>query len=158
VRKPIQLSALVSVVILGVVGLPTFAAPPLPDKPRWEYAELQVRTPRSLSRPFGGEGEEPEPASPTIRWTTGQAEVEVKDWIELADKLKATGPKKGLSATGQKIHMFNFLGGEGWELVGQQGGSPLLSTTAPARGGRGAGTRPVPMTTETWTFKRRVLP
>jgi hypothetical protein len=148
----------VPVVILGLTAVPTFAAPPLPDKPRWEYAELQIRTPRPVPPAFRGEGEEAEPASPTIRWTTGQAEVEVKDWIELADKLKATAPKKGLSATAQKIYMLNQLGSEGWELIGQQGGSPLLATTAPARGGPGGATRAAPMMTETWTFKRRVLP
>src|SRR5262245_59889389 len=169
VRTFIKQSAAVSVLVLGLTAAPVFAAPPLPDKPRWEYAELQVRTPRSVPRPFD-DGEDPAAAvSPTIRWTTGQAEFEVKDWVELADKLKATAPKKGLSASAQKIYMFNYLGGEGWELVGQQGGSPLASALAADRGPGGAGggqggagggpgrpTRSVPVTTETWTFKRRV--
>ncbi|HJZ89548.1 MAG TPA: hypothetical protein VKE40_01670 [Gemmataceae bacterium] len=161
-RQLIKRTAGVSVVVLGLTAVPTFAAPPLPDKPRWEYAELQVRTPRSVPRPFD-DGEDPAAAvSPTIRWTTGQAEFEVKDWLELADKLKSTAPKKGLSASAQKIYMLNLLGSEGWEMVGQQLGSPLASALAADRGPGGAGggpgppTRSVPVTTETWTFKRRV--
>jgi hypothetical protein len=109
------------------------AAPALPEKPvRWEYAELQTR---SGLRAFPKDGDEL-PAARTLRWTTGTAEVEAKDWLDLAEKLKATGVKKDGTVTQQRIALLNYLGSEGWELVSHTGG------TTPT----GAGM---------WLFKRR---
>ncbi|WP_020471006.1 hypothetical protein [Zavarzinella formosa] len=143
-RSPVSFGALV---ILGLAAINCPAAPTLPDKPaRWEYAELQFRNPRAGGFPGripakGEDGAEQPPAPATtptaVRWTTSDGEIEAKNWQEMAEKLKAPAMKKDASATSQKIHVLNFIGGEGWELVEHQGGSATA-------------------TLNTWTFKRRV--
>ena len=123
-----------TVVATLLAALVASAAPALPEKsPRWEYAELQSK---STLRAFQKDGEEAPPARPTVRWTTATAEVEAKDWPDLAEKLKATGVKKEGTLTQQRIALLNHLGSEGWELVSHTGG-----TTPTAAG--------------TWLFKRR---
>jgi hypothetical protein len=123
-----------SVLGLLLAAVTVSAAPALPEKsPRWEYAELQAK---STARAFQREGDEVPVARPALRWTTGTAEVEAKDWLDLAEKLKATGVKKDGTVTQQRIALLNYLGSEGWELVSHTGG------TTPT----GAGM---------WLFKRR---
>jgi hypothetical protein len=141
--------AFTAAVAAGLLALPSVAAPQLPEKPRWEYAELSYRG----GRPGGRGPDETElPAvAPVIRWTTGEGEIEAKSWTELAEKLKTPPFKKDASATLQRIQLLNYLGGEGWEMVGQQGTTSPASLAA--RGERG------PASTiagsGTWTFKRR---
>jgi hypothetical protein len=143
--RPLLASA---ALVLGLAA-PCAAAPGLPDRPpKWEYAELTFRA--TLDRKgggFGGNGAETPPPTPTVtvRWVSGEGEVEVKGWAELAEKLKATGFKKDGSASYQKIQVLNFLGAQGWELMEQSG-----SATAPVRGPTGLGS------SGTWMFKRRV--
>jgi hypothetical protein len=123
---------------------PSPAAPALGDKPpRFEYAELQFRQTAAAGRiVIGGAGVAqpvaPAAAQPTVRWTTGDDEVIVKTWEELAEKLKAPSPKKeGATVTQQKLRVLNKLGADGWEMVEHTGTD---GTTGLA----------------TWTFKRRV--
>jgi hypothetical protein len=72
----------------------------------------------------------------TMRWITGDDEVEATGWADLATKIKAPAAKKGASSDRQRLALLNYLGRQGWELVSQQ--------RAPA------------LATGTWTFKRRV--
>src|SRR5262249_15458491 len=144
-RRFIAFSAAVAT---GLFALPSIAAPQLPEKPRWEYAELSYRS----GRPARAKDDtELTTIPPTIRWTTGEGEIEVRSWTEFAEKLKAAPPKKDASATLQRIQLLNYLGSEGWEMVGYQG-----TTTSSAFG---PADRVGPATTitgaGTWTFKRR---
>jgi hypothetical protein len=146
-RKFIAFSAAVAV---GLLALPSVAAPQLPEKPRWEYAELSYRA----GRPGGRGPDETEvPAlASVIRWTTGEGEIEAKSWTELGEKLKAPPFKKDASVTLQRIQLLNHLGGEGWEMVGQQGTTTAASFAPRADGGRPSQTL---TGSGTWTFKRR---
>lgn len=153
--RPILLSA---TLLLGLASSLS-AAPALGAKPpKWEYAELTYR-----ALPARGGGVDADgnvvaaiPASVSIRWVTGAGEVDVKGWEELAEKLKAPALKKGTVAY-TKIQILNFLGGEGWELMEQQG-----SAASAARGPRdplvGPGERVPfgPSPTSAWLLKRRV--
>ena len=133
-----------TVAAVGLVAGPGSAAPALADKPpKWEYAELHQR---STARGFGaakGENEQPQPpaagrtAEPTLRWVTGESEIEAKGWDELATRLKAPVAKKEGTPIGRRVQVLNHLGSDGWELVSTTGG-----TTATAAA--------------VWTFKRRV--
>ena len=135
------------------------AAPALGDKPpRWEYAELTFRT--RAARPAGVDADGKEvaavPATVSIVWITAAAEVDVKGWDELADKLKAPSLKKGTVAF-QKMQILNFLGSEGWELMEQTVGSTAVGGLA----GRGPGAGAVPEfarspASSTWLLKRRL--
>ena len=146
-RKFVAFSAAIAA---GLLALPSVAAPQLPEKPRWEYAELSYRGGRPGGR--GPDEAEVPAVAPMIRWTTGEGEIEAKGWTELGEKLKAPRFKKDASATLQRIQLLNYLGGEGWEMVGQQG-----TTTAASFAARGDGRGPGPAITGTgtWTFKRR---
>src|SRR5262245_5488151 len=148
-RKFVAFSAAVAA---GLLALPGVAAPQLPEKPRWEYAELSYRGGRTARKAGVGDDTEIVAVPPTILWTTGEGEIEAKGWTELGEKLKAPPFKKDASATLQRIQLLNFLGGEGWEMVGQQG-----TTTAASFAARGDGRGPAPAITGTgtWTFKRR---
>jgi hypothetical protein len=144
-RKFIACSAAVAA---GLLALPSVAAPQLPEKPRWEYAELSYRGGRAAR---AKDDTEIPAVQPVIRWTTGEGEIEAKSWTELGEKLKAPSFKKDASATLQRIQLLNYLGSEGWEMVGQQGTSTPAAFGPPDRVG--------PATTltgsGTWTFKRR---
>ncbi|HKB00908.1 MAG TPA: hypothetical protein VKD90_01755 [Gemmataceae bacterium] len=144
-HKPLGI-AVCTIATLGLLAGPGPAAPALADKPpKWEYAELHQR---STSR-FGareaakGENEQPQPpaagrtAEPTLRWVTGETEIEAKGWEELATKLKAAAAKKDGTTIGRRVQVMNHLGSEGWELV-----STTAGTTATAAA--------------VWTFKRRL--
>jgi hypothetical protein len=140
------------------------AAPALGDKPpKWEYAELTYRA--LPGRPVGVDADGKEvpavPASVSIRWVTGTAEVEVKSWDELAEKLRAPAMKKGTAAF-QKIQMLNCLGADGWELMEQQSSSVAAQIAEGGFPGRGPGDRaagfPRSSAASTWLLKRRVLP
>ena len=147
-----------SILLLGLTASgPATAA----DKPpKWEYAELTYRVipgqPRGID--FDGKETPAVPASVSIRWVSGAGEVEVKSWEELAEKVKAPALKDGSPAY-KKIQVLNYLGGEGWELMDQQGGSPAPAgrDRAPGIGervpiGGSGGGSPA----STWLFKRRV--
>jgi hypothetical protein len=137
------------------------AAPALPDKPpKWEYAELTYRTtlPRAAGVDADGKEIPAVPAAVTVRWISGDGEVEAKSWSELAEKLRASRFKKDGSAAYQKIQILNYLGSEGWELMEQLSSSSIVQTV----GGFGKGERPGPVTlresppSHTWLLKRRV--
>ena len=136
------------------------AAPALWDKPpKWEYAELSYRNmpPRPGGVDADGTVVPATPASVSIRWITGAAEVELKGWEELANKLKMPGLKKG-SLAFTRIQVLNFLGSEGWELMEQQA-SGVAAGGFGARGAAGGDREPVfrtSSTTGTWLLKRRV--
>jgi len=144
-RKLSTLSVLVAVVVLGWPTSRSSAVPVPAEKPvRWEYAELHYgRTSRGFGGPRGGFGDgaqaaQPAPApQPTVRWITVEEEMEAKDWEDMATKLKAPAARKDAKDVTHKLRVFNQLGANGWELVGQSSGS-----TSGATG--------------TWTFKRRV--
>jgi hypothetical protein len=143
----LRLSVLLSAVGIAIASIatPASAAPALGDKPvRFEYAELQFRSTTAARIVIGGVGgaapapPAAAPAAPVVRWSTGDDEVIVKSWEELAEKLKAPSPKKEpATATQHKLRVLNKLGSEGWEMVehtGTDGTSGLA----------------------TWTFKRRL--
>jgi len=129
-RKLITPSAIVAIVALGWLKLPGSAAPALADKPvRWEYAELHYVV-------------ETRGASRRISWITVDEEIAATSWDELAAKLKAPAARKDAQEVTHKLRVFTQLGGDGWELVGQQ----------TERGGFGGAFAPGGI----WTFKRRV--
>jgi hypothetical protein len=141
---------------LALTALPAFAAPAQSDKPKWEYAELQIRTTRTPP----AEGEEGPRTTTTIHWSTGSEEVEVKTLPELAEKLKGPAIKKDASATLQRLQLMNHLGSEGWELMSQTGGGPIPAgvTFGPGGAAGGPGGRGTFGGTgaTTMLFKRRV--
>jgi hypothetical protein len=112
-------------------------APALGDKPKWEYAELSFRTNPGRPAMVDADGNEIPAKAPTmtINLTTGEGQVEGKSWFEMAEKLKIKGFKKDSPVALQKIQVLNYLGGEGWEVMDQQGGS----STAQSIGGFGGG-------------------
>jgi hypothetical protein len=61
----------------------------------------------------------------TIRWTTAAEQVEVTDWSELAEKLKAEAPKKDSPPAVHKLRVLNKLSADGWEMLDR----PLIDTT-----------------------------
>ena len=107
-----------------------------PERVRWEYAELSVR---SVSPGFFGKdkGEQPKAAttdsSTTVKWTTDKEEATFAGYADFAEKVKLVGFKKDTSLNHQRVQILNHLGNEGWELV--------ESVSGPAR---------------TMLFKRRV--
>jgi hypothetical protein len=139
--KPFFGIAACTAIALGLSTRPGPAAPALPDKPpRWEYAELSQRTTvRGFGPREGKENEAPAPriAEPTLRWVTGDADVEAQGWDDLATKLKMSSAKKAATPAGRKVQVLNYLGSDGWELVGVNGGT-------------------TPTAASIWTFKRRV--
>lgn len=148
------MKSFVTLASLALLSLPAAAVPALADKgPKWEYAELTFRSiPGRPARidPDGGQVEPATPATVTVRWITKDGETESKGWADLAEKLKVTGFKKEGTAAFQKIQMLNALGGEGWEVLEQQGGSTSSGFTSSKD--RGFGTT----ATNTWLLKRRV--
>jgi hypothetical protein len=130
---------LVAALALFTFISPGRTAPALGDKPvRYEYAELQYA--RTLEGPgaqwgggnmpaqLGGRGPggggvpafapaQPATLKTAIRWTTAEEQVEVKEWEELADKLKAPAPKKESPATVHKLRVLNRLSDLGWEVM-----------------------------------------
>ena len=71
----------------------------------------------------------------TVRWTTGEEEIEAKEWEELGDKLKAPSPKKESPSGVHKLRVLNKLSADGWEILDRPAGDPA---------------------TGVWTFRRRV--
>jgi len=117
-------------------------APALGDKPpRWEYAELHVQRSavvRPLPLPAGGAAANPLPApTVTVRWATGEEEVQAESWEQLAEKLKAPAAKKEGTATVHKLRVFNRLGADGWEVAEHTGTDGTVGTA-------------------TWLLKRRL--
>jgi hypothetical protein len=115
-----------------VLSLLTFVpnartAPALTDRPvKYEYAELSfTRTPVVAGRAGGlgggggGGGPPPGPAGMPIRWTTGEEEIEVQEWSQLGDKLKAPAPKKDSPQSVHKFRVLNKLSADGWEMIDQ---------------------------------------
>jgi hypothetical protein len=120
-----------SVAALLAGCLIVLAADPSPEPAkggdRWEYAELQ--TSPSLARAMGafakggpgpGVGAAPGVAAKaaarvTVKWATGDDEIDAADWADLATKIKMPAAKDGKPAT--KMKVLNHLGSEGWELV-----------------------------------------
>jgi hypothetical protein len=145
--------------LVCALSLLTFApnattAPTLGDKPpKYEYAELNfVRTPAFGGRNGGGQGKGQFGGQPggkggpaagwvadTIRWTTGEEEIEVQEWAELGDKLKAPAPKKESPQSVHKLRVLNKLSADGWEMMDQS----LGDTRFPAMMGG-------------WSFRRRL--
>jgi hypothetical protein len=163
--EPAMRTFLLCSALLLAIAPVVAAAPALGDKPpKWEYAELTFRNIPARLAGTDADGKEipATPASVSIRWINPTGEVEVKGWDELADKLKAPALKKGTAAY-QKIQILNHLGGEGWELMEQTGGSAAALLDGPGpRGPRGPGAfetapgfRPG-SATGTWLLKRRV--
>jgi hypothetical protein len=129
--------------LVGVLFLLIFAshartAPALGDKPvKYEYAELTfARAPSLPARGKGGLGGGP--VAVPVRWTTGDEEIEVEEWSELADKLKAPTPKKESPQGVHKIRVLNTLSADGWEMMDQ----PLTDTRLAGVMG--------------WSFRRRL--
>jgi hypothetical protein len=150
-KRVITLFALAALAAACALDLPSYAAPAPSDKPRWEYAELHYRPPAPT---FGkgaidGQVEPPAVRPASIRWVTGDGEVDGKSWEDLGSKLKAPQPTKEASADARRVQLLNHLGSEGWELVSQAGGFGPTTTT------KGTSTR-TSGTAGTWLFKRRV--
>jgi hypothetical protein len=129
----------------GLFGLAASgqAAPGSPGKPaNWQYAELSYRYIPAQGAGTAADGTvvPGRPAAEVVRWVTAEGEVEAKAWADLAERLKAPALKKDGSAAYQKVQVFNFLGSDGWELVGQSETLPTPQRAVP----------------RTWTFKRRV--
>jgi hypothetical protein len=138
-------------VLAGALALVTFVprgttAPALSDKPpRYEYAELSYGRVAERPPPGGmvGVGQGGVPAAvPTtrtiIKWTTGEEEVEVQEWSELGDKLKAPAPKKESPQSVHRLRVLNKLSADGWEMLDRPLGE--------SRAFSGTG----------WSFRRRV--
>jgi len=142
-RNLIIVVVLAAIVALGLDVSRGPAAPALPDKPiKFEYAELTGRVPLAGTWPAAmaapaprqvGPGALPLAAAPglLLRWTTADDEIEVADWQELANKLKAPAAKKEGSMTMHRLRVMNRLSEEGWEVYERT-------------------------STHNWTFRRRV--
>jgi len=148
---------LVVALLAGALALVTFVprgttAPALGDKPvRYEYAELSYGRILPDQPQFGGGGRgggqfggQPGGGGPggrvttTIKWTTGEEEVEVQEWSQLGDKLKAPAPKKENPQAVHKLRVLNKLSADGWEMLDRPlGESRAFSATG-------------------WSFRRRV--
>jgi hypothetical protein len=76
-------------------------------------------------------------AQVSIRWVTGDDEIEATSWEDLGAKIKAQPAKKGASPEAHKMKVLNFLGSQGWEMVSNQ--QEILSSAG-----------------STLTFKRKV--
>jgi hypothetical protein len=168
-ERPVGTLLVSAMLLLGLSSAGS-AAPALGDKPpKWEYAELTFRTMPGRSAGTDDDGKEipAVPASVSINWVTGAGEVEVKGWHELAEKLRATGFKKG-SASFQRIQILNYLGADGWELMEQEttttvnaGRGGLAGAPGGGAGGSRGGAGGVPAVSvspgpSTWLLKRRV--
>jgi hypothetical protein len=157
-------SFLYSSALLVVLATTGFAAPALGDRPpKWEYAELTYRTIPARAAGVDADGKEipATPASMSIRWVTGAGEIDAKGWDELAEKLRFTGFKKNGSAAFLKIQILNHLGGEGWELMEQQGSSStVLDPRDRGPGGLGRDREfpraSISVGSSTWLLKRRL--
>jgi hypothetical protein len=147
---------LIVALLAGALALVTFVprattAPALSDKPvRYEYAELtygRVAQPQfggggrgggQFGGQPGGGGNAAGRVTTTIRWTTGEEEVEVQEWSELGDKLKAPAPKKESPQSVHRLRVLNKLSADGWEMLDRPlGESRAFSATG-------------------WSFRRRV--
>jgi len=132
-------TALTAALVLVLSATTTTAAPaPPPTRTveKFEYCEIQLIPTRR-----GGPGGAQPAQMETIRLTTGDEEIEVTSWEDLATKLKAPEGKKDSTATMHKMRVINFLGDQGWELVScTQTSSPIASI-----GSMGS-----------WSFKRKV--
>jgi hypothetical protein len=150
VRKPHLFLLLVCALSLLILAPSARSAPTLGDKPvKYEYAELTFG--RVLPRqafggglgggaggPGGGGGPAAGPVVAPIKWTTGEDEIEVQEWSDLADKLKAPAPKKESPQGVHKLRVLNKLSAEGWEMMDQS----LSDVRSPAMMG--------------WSFRRRL--
>jgi len=132
-RQLLLVLAIAAALTLGLLVPRGPAAPALGEKPvRYEYAELwtartMVRQPGMAKG--GPGGALPAPAGPvqggimpgvietSVRWTTAEEEIEVKEWDELADKLKAPAPKKASPGSVHRLRVLNKLAADGWELL-----------------------------------------
>src|SRR5262249_5398843 len=120
-RKLITLSAIVAIVALGWLLFPGFGAPPLSGKPvRLGDAELRYFEETHVGGDFGAPKQPARVIPRMIRWITTEDEVEGNSWDDLAAKLKAPAARKEADKVTHKLRVFNQLGAEGWELVGQQ--------------------------------------
>jgi hypothetical protein len=123
-----------NILTLGALALgliaplgPEAKAAPLPgEKPvRYEYAELRwIRT--YMPAPALPGRKAPLAAEPVIsvRWATGEEEIETNGWEDLANRLKAPAPKKESSSIVHKLRVLNALSAAGWELVDSPGPEP----------------------------------
>lgn len=173
-RKPLAIAALAAALTLALFVPRGSSAPALVEKPvRYEYAELRysrtlVAAPGARAAGPGGfqgggfqgnpggaalPGGPGMPAAPAaeirtaMRWTTGEEEVEVKEWEELADRLKAPAPKRASPATVHKLRVLNKLSADGWELMDRSlGGDAAVAPTFRDRAEAGS----------TLTFRRLV--
>jgi hypothetical protein len=155
-RKPHLFLLLVCALTLLTFAPTATTAPALGDKPpRYEYAELTFGRVLPRQAQFGGGGPgggqfggQPGPGgrggggpaqvSATIKWTTGEEEIEVEKWSDLADKLKAPAPKKDSPQGVHKLRVLNKLSADGWEMMDQS----LSDVRSPAIAG--------------WSFRRRL--
>lgn len=141
-RMFIPLSSIATIAMIGFAT--TSSAVPTPsDKPvKWEYAELVAQNGADLRVPKGGDplnGLQPiQPPPIRVRWITAHEEITAANWEELAEKLKAPAAGKEATTRSHKLRVFDRLGADGWELVGQQTG------TTPAWAGTSMFKRRVP--------------
>jgi hypothetical protein len=85
-----------------------------PEKVRWEYAELFVRTIPAFQK----DGDErPKAPTTTVKWTTDKEEATFTSYADFAGKVKMDGFKVDASPSHQRVQILNHLGHEGWELV-----------------------------------------
>ena len=121
-RKLLLVVTIAAVVSLGFGVSHGLAAPALTDKPvKYEFAELRftrnggggwgmANAPQPGGQggergPGGGLGGQAVPVVTTsIKFSTGEEEIEAGEWKELADKLRAPAPKKEVSTTVHKLH------------------------------------------------------
>ena len=140
-RKPV-VCLLAGALALGFLVPGGTAAPALGDKPvRYEYAELssvRIAAGPAVAGPPGAGNLAPAGFRTAIRWTTGEEEVEVGDWSELGDRLKAPVPKKESPLNVHRLRVLNKLSADGWEMLDRPLGD--------GRSTGGAG----------WSFRRRV--
>ena len=123
-RKVLVVSLVAGALGLGLMVPRGSSAPALADKPvKYEFAELRSFRGGAQAAVRAGGGIAAPAALPPVtvaRWTTAQEELDVKDWEELADKLKAPAQKKDSPPTVHKLRVLNKLSEDGWEMLDHQ--------------------------------------
>src|SRR6266540_5597373 len=74
-------------------------------------------------------GQPAQPARPrlTVRWVTGDSEIDATSWEDLAAKLKVPAAKPGATTpVAHKLRVLNQLGSQGWEMVSAGTGTAAI--------------------------------
>jgi hypothetical protein len=119
-RRPRLFLLLVCALSLLTFAPKAATAPTLSEKPvKYEFAELTFLR---AAGPWGkgggglagGGGPAAWGAASPIKWTTAEEEIEVEQWSDLADKLKAPAAKKESPPSVHKLRVLNKLSVDGW--------------------------------------------